>query len=113
SELLEDAQKEGLVELDTDKRSRTYVVTRFGAELTAAKQQPPQAAAKTKGRRRRSSAKRRSQKPSSQAAGEASAETAAAPGSADTGGRERAPEPPRAGRLSERAASIRDEDISF
>src|SRR5215210_6342712 len=33
SELLEDAQKEGLVELDTDKRSRTYVVTRFGAEL--------------------------------------------------------------------------------
>src|SRR5438128_4247273 len=35
SELLEDAQKEGLVELDVDKRSRTYVVTRFGAELTA------------------------------------------------------------------------------
>src|SRR6266852_4509638 len=35
SELLEDAQKEGLLELDTDKRSRTYVVTRFGAELTS------------------------------------------------------------------------------
>src|SRR5262249_48592976 len=35
SELLEDAQKEGLLELDTDKRSRTYVVTRFGSELTA------------------------------------------------------------------------------
>src|SRR5207237_10743897 len=33
SELLEDAQKEGLLELETDKRSRTYVVTRFGAEL--------------------------------------------------------------------------------
>src|ERR1700758_4392380 len=33
SELLEDAQKEGLVELDTDKRSRTYVVTRFGEEM--------------------------------------------------------------------------------
>src|SRR5579871_11050 len=32
SELLEDAQKEGLVELDTDARSRTYVVTRFGSE---------------------------------------------------------------------------------
>src|SRR5258706_3268940 len=32
SELLEDAQREGLLELDTDKRSRTYVVTRFGAE---------------------------------------------------------------------------------
>src|SRR4029077_3735869 len=29
SELLEDAKKEGLVELETDKRSRTYVVTRF------------------------------------------------------------------------------------
>jgi len=33
SELLEDAQKEGLLELDTDNRSRTYVVTRFGAEM--------------------------------------------------------------------------------
>src|SRR6516165_6133293 len=35
SELLEDAQKEGLLELETDKRSRTYVVTRFGDELKA------------------------------------------------------------------------------
>src|SRR5438094_2929988 len=34
SELLEDAQKEGLLELDTDSRSRTYVVTRFGSEMT-------------------------------------------------------------------------------
>jgi uncharacterized protein (TIGR00288 family) len=34
SELLEDAQKNGLLELDTDKRSRTYVVTRFGAEMS-------------------------------------------------------------------------------
>src|SRR5436309_5456284 len=33
SELLEDAQKAGLVELETDKRSRTYVVTRFGSEM--------------------------------------------------------------------------------
>src|SRR5271156_4306308 len=33
SELLEDAQKEGVLELDTDNRSRTYVVTRFGAEM--------------------------------------------------------------------------------
>src|SRR6202047_4224979 len=33
SELLEDAQRQGLLELDTDKRSRTYVVTRFGSEL--------------------------------------------------------------------------------
>src|SRR5437899_3190266 len=33
SELLEDAQREGLIELETDKRSRTYVVTRFGSEM--------------------------------------------------------------------------------
>src|SRR5476651_2046007 len=33
SDLLLDAQKEGLVELEIDDRSRTYVVTRFGAEL--------------------------------------------------------------------------------
>ena len=32
SELLEDAAKEGLLELDTDKRSRTYVVTSFASE---------------------------------------------------------------------------------
>ncbi|MBI3823348.1 MAG: NYN domain-containing protein [Planctomycetes bacterium] len=33
SELLLDAQKEGLLELVIDERSRTYVVTRFGAEM--------------------------------------------------------------------------------
>jgi uncharacterized protein (TIGR00288 family) len=58
SELLEDAQKEGLVELDTDKRSRTYVVTRFGEEM---RQQTgaPAAPAKKKSRRRRAGAKRK------------------------------------------------------
>jgi uncharacterized protein (TIGR00288 family) len=58
SELLEDAQKEGLVELETDKRSRTYVVTRFGEEM---RQQAaaPAAQAKKKSRRRRAGAKRR------------------------------------------------------
>ena len=35
SELLEDAQREGILELETDKRSRTYVVTRFGSEMQA------------------------------------------------------------------------------
>jgi len=55
SELLEDAQKEGLLELDTDKRSRTYVVTRFGSESNL--DVPPQV--KKKSRRRRSSGKRR------------------------------------------------------
>src|SRR5205814_9542370 len=57
SELLEDAQKEGLLELDTDKRSRTYVVTRFGSELHAP---PPPTATKTRGRRPRTSGRRRS-----------------------------------------------------
>jgi len=62
SELLEDAAREGLLELETDKRSRTYVVTRFGAEMTAAP--PPPGAEgilppKKKSRRRRSSGKRR------------------------------------------------------
>jgi hypothetical protein len=33
SELLEDAARQGLVELERDKRSRTYVVTRFGSEM--------------------------------------------------------------------------------
>jgi uncharacterized protein (TIGR00288 family) len=35
SALLEDAQKHSLIELETDKRSGTYVVTRFGDELHA------------------------------------------------------------------------------
>ncbi|MFN4258810.1 MAG: NYN domain-containing protein [Gemmataceae bacterium] len=55
SELLEDAQKEGLVELETEKRSRTYVVTRFGDELKAGAAPAP---AKKASRRRRSSRKR-------------------------------------------------------
>jgi uncharacterized LabA/DUF88 family protein len=59
SELLEDAQKEGLLELETDKRSRTYVVTRFGSEMTS-EAEAPVSAAKKKSRRRRSSAKKRS-----------------------------------------------------
>jgi len=58
SELLEDAQKEGLLELETDKRSRTYVVTRFGDELRnqpAAAEKP----VKKKARRRRGSGKKK------------------------------------------------------
>jgi uncharacterized protein (TIGR00288 family) len=58
SELLEDAQKEGLIELDTDKRSRTYVVTRFGEEMRQ-QAEAPAAPAKKKSRRRRAGAKRR------------------------------------------------------
>src|SRR5579885_2447699 len=59
SELLEDAQREGLLELETDKRSRTYVVTRFGEEL---RNQPAPAATqptKKKPRRRRGSSKKK------------------------------------------------------
>src|SRR5438105_6644260 len=56
SELLEDAQKEGLLELETDSRSGTYVVTRFGAEL---KTPLPPSNKKKSSRRRRSSGKKR------------------------------------------------------
>ena len=35
SELLEDAEKQGLLELETDKRSGTYVVKRFGSEMSS------------------------------------------------------------------------------
>src|SRR5213595_929592 len=43
SELLEDAQREGFLELDTDKRSRTYVVTRFGEEMRSTPAEAPAA----------------------------------------------------------------------
>src|SRR3954466_10381494 len=59
SELLEDAAKEGLVELDTDKRSRTYVVTRFGEEMGSAAPPAPAPVARPKSRRRRSGGQRR------------------------------------------------------
>ena len=60
SDLLEDAKKEGLLELDTDKRSRTYVVTRFGTEMTAPEEgEADGAPARKKSRRRRSGTKRR------------------------------------------------------
>src|SRR5207253_9519525 len=48
SELLEDAQKEGILDLEIDKRSRTYVVTRFGSETKSEGALP----AKKKKRRR-------------------------------------------------------------
>lgn len=51
SALLEDAQKEGLVQLDKDKRSLTYVVTRFGEEMKTPL--PAPSPAKTVRRRKR------------------------------------------------------------
>ena len=63
SELLEDAQKEGLLDLETDPRSRTYKVTRFGSEMSGrtSTERPARtsssgtvaASAKAKSRRRR------------------------------------------------------------
>jgi uncharacterized protein (TIGR00288 family) len=58
SELLEDAQREGLLELEVHKQSRTYVVTRFGAEMSMPAPQAP--APKAARPRRRSSGRRRS-----------------------------------------------------
>src|SRR5438445_3406300 len=51
SELLQDAQKEGLLELEVDPRSKTFVVTRFGAELKSP--QPAEMAPARRPRRRR------------------------------------------------------------
>jgi uncharacterized protein (TIGR00288 family) len=70
SELLEDAQKEGLLELETDKRSRTYVVTRFGSEMQAQADKggtTATPAVKKKSRRRRSSTAKKRAASSAQA----------------------------------------------
>jgi uncharacterized protein (TIGR00288 family) len=77
SELLEDAAKEGLLELDTDKRSRTYVVTRFGAEMTAAPAAAEAGEARKKKSRRRRGTKKKQPQPAEAAA--APAETPEAP----------------------------------
>src|SRR5207244_3618222 len=61
SELLEDAQRNGWLELDTDKRSRTYVVVRFGDELRSAAAAPAAAPTAVKPRRKRRTG--RSRKP--------------------------------------------------
>jgi hypothetical protein len=58
SDLLEDAKKEGLLDLETDKRSRTYVVTRFGSEMSAPDDSET-APARKKLRRRRSGSRRK------------------------------------------------------
>src|SRR5207237_2821177 len=60
SELLEDAQKEGLLELDTDRRSGTYVVTRFGSEMGSGKTPETVPVVNRRPRRRRPSGRGRS-----------------------------------------------------
>jgi uncharacterized protein (TIGR00288 family) len=94
SELLEDAAKQGLLELETDKRSRTYVVTRFGSEMTAPAEPEGEAPEmkKRKSRRRRGAKKKQPQP----AAVEAAAPSEAAPAA-------EAPEPEQPD-LFERAA---------
>jgi uncharacterized protein (TIGR00288 family) len=72
SELLQDAQKEGLLELEIDPRSRTYVVTRFGEEMKTA---PAAESAPAKKRRKRS----RSRSGRSGAASKKAAANGAAP----------------------------------
>jgi uncharacterized protein (TIGR00288 family) len=52
SELLQDAQKEGLLELEVDPRSKTFVVTRFGAEMKTPS--PPESAPRKRRKRSRS-----------------------------------------------------------
>ncbi len=54
SELLLDAQKEGLVELETDPRSGTFVVTRFGGEMSAPAPPPRRSPKRRRGGRSRS-----------------------------------------------------------
>jgi uncharacterized protein (TIGR00288 family) len=79
SELLEDAQKEGLLELDTDSRSRTYVVTRFGSEMATSSGAAPALVSKTRKRRRRSARG----KPQSRGPGARNEETNDTPNPAD------------------------------
>ncbi len=86
SELLQDAAKEGLLELEVDKRSRTFVVTRFGSELKAPS--PPDAAPAKKRRRRPRSRTGRSAEARGAAANGSAADepSAAVPGASATEG---------------------------
>lgn len=79
SALLEDAQKQGLLELDTDNRSGTYVVASFGEEMQKSAPVPAAAeerkAAPSRPRRRRSP-RRTSPRPAA-SSGSEGAETSA------------------------------------
>ena len=78
SELLLDAQKEGLLELAIDDRSGTYVVTRFGAEMQqAATAEVPTLRRK---RRRRSRSRSSGRSRTSAATSETAPEPSAPPG---------------------------------
>jgi uncharacterized protein (TIGR00288 family) len=110
SELLEDAQKEGLLELEKDKRSRTYVVTRFGAEMNAPA--PAEAPAKSNLRRRRAGGRRRTSSKEGKAVKAESARKEPAaeplpPETADESPAKRTPAKPSA------LTSVEDRELSF
>jgi uncharacterized protein (TIGR00288 family) len=77
SALLEDAQAHGLIELETDKRSGTYVVTRFGEELRKSAS-PPRGESRRETERARSRSRLRNGRGKRGRAGRAAAEVAEA-----------------------------------
>jgi hypothetical protein len=114
SDLLLDAQKEGLVELETDKRSRTYVVTRFASEQS----DPDPESQPARKRKRRRTRRRPGDAPTSpaSAAREKHAELAdGAPDASFEPADRRAPSEPLAHTLPDERAPqpVADEDISF
>ncbi len=70
SAMLEDAQQQGLLELDTDERSGTYVVTQFGDEMTAAAGSTEETEEEEPKRRRRPRGRRRTPRKSGSGAAE-------------------------------------------
>jgi uncharacterized protein (TIGR00288 family) len=84
-ELLQDAQKEGLLELDVDDRSKTFVVTHFGAEMKAVPAVPANGPAKRRKRSRGGRSGRSSGDASRRRPANGVAESAEAPPAADTG----------------------------
>src|SRR5262245_4294228 len=77
SELLQDAQKEGLLELEFDQRSRSYVVTKFLGVEESANSEEGTAPVRRRRRRRRGGTKR-------EASGSASERVAAEPAAEPT-----------------------------
>ena len=69
SELLEDAQREGIVDIEMDHRSRSYIVTRFGEDTRGTDEHPAEPVRKRR-RRRRGAPKRETAAPASVEAGE-------------------------------------------
>src|SRR5262249_40220357 len=106
---------EGLLELDIDKRSRTYVVTGFGGELNGLPAAPSESAAprkKSGSRRRRSSKSRRNPADTKAPATASKAPDSASP-SQPTDSPHESHEPDKAPRRSQpkaEAASARPEE---